>query len=140
MSETIKPLSADDLEAVIAIDATIAGKSRRGFFEKRLAAALKNPGDYVYVGLHEGGALIGYVLAKLVAGEFGQPDAKASIDAIGVAPDHQGRGAGHQLLQTHHNLLSITIYPQGAQGNVFHLFFTHLINNLFVTNEDFLRG
>lgn len=99
MSETIKPLSADDLEAVIAIDTTIAGKSRRGFFEKRLAAALNDPGDYVYVGLHEDGALIGYVLAKLVAGEFGQPDAIASIDAIGVAPDHQGRGAGHKLLK-----------------------------------------
>ena len=106
MSETIKPLSADDLEAVIAIDATIAGKSRRGFFEKRLAAALKDPGDYVYVGLHEGCALIGYVLAKLVAGEFGQPDAKASIDAIGVAPDHQGRGAGHQLLQAVEDILT----------------------------------
>jgi ribosomal protein S18 acetylase RimI-like enzyme len=106
MSRTIKPLSADDLEAVIAIDTAIAGESRRGFFEKRLTAALNQPGDYVYVGLHDGGKLIGYALAKLVAGEFGQPGAKASFDAIGVDPQHQGSGAGHQLLKAVEDILS----------------------------------
>ncbi len=105
MSGTIKPLSAQDLEAVIAIDTAIAGKSRRGFFEKRLAAALKQPGNYIYVGLHEAGKLVGYALAKLVAGEFGQPGSRASFDAIGVDPNHQGKGAGHQLLQTVEDIL-----------------------------------
>lgn len=99
MSGTIKPLSADDLETVITIDAAIAGTSRRGFFEKRLTAALEQPEDYIYVGFHESGKLIGYALAKLVVGEFGQPDAKASFDAIGVDPKHKGRGTGLQLLE-----------------------------------------
>jgi len=105
MSATIKPLSADDLEAVIAIDKSIAGKSRRGFFEKRLAAALKQPDNYIYVGLHDGGKLIGYALARLVAGEFGQPGAKASFDAIGVDPGQQGHGAGQQLMQAIKDIL-----------------------------------
>ncbi len=99
MSGTIKPLCADDLENVIAIDTAITGNSRRGFFEKRLTAALEQPGDYIYVGLHEGEKLTGYAIAKLVEGEFGQPGAKASFDAIGVDPGHQGKGAGDQLLR-----------------------------------------
>ena len=94
----ITPLGADDLEAVIAIDRVLSGTSRRGFFEKRLAAALDEPGDFVYVGLREGKRLVGYALARLVEGEFGKPGARAMLDAIGVDENHQSEMAGHQLL------------------------------------------
>ncbi len=94
----ITPLRADDLDAVVAIDKILSGRSRRGFFEKRLAAALEHPGDFVYVGLRHGGQLCGYALARLVEGEFGQPNAVAMLDAIGVDPGHQGEAAGQQLL------------------------------------------
>jgi len=94
----ITPLDADDLEAVIAIDKALSGTSRRGFFEKRLAAALDEPGDFIYVGLREGKRLVGYALARLVEGEFGKPGARAMLDAIGVDANHQSEMAGHQLL------------------------------------------
>ena len=94
----ITPLDADDLEAVIAIDKTLSGISRRGFFEKRLAAALDEPGDFIYVGLREGKRLVGYALARLVDGEFGKPGARAMLDAIGVDANHKSEMAGHQLL------------------------------------------
>ncbi len=94
----ITPLGADDLEAVIAIDKTLSGTSRRGFFEKRLAAALDEPGDFIYVGLREGKRLVGFALARLVEGEFGKPGARAMLDAIGVDPNHKSELAGHQLL------------------------------------------
>ena len=38
-TEHLRMLTADDLERVIEIDRTITGRSRRGFFEKRLEAA-----------------------------------------------------------------------------------------------------
>lgn len=95
---TIKPLTSDDLEAVIAIDTATSGTSRRGYFEKRLEAAIERPGDYVYVGLHEGDALAGFAFAKLVSGEFGQSNASASVDALGVDPAFNGKGYGHKLL------------------------------------------
>jgi ribosomal protein S18 acetylase RimI-like enzyme len=101
----IRPLNADDLEAVIGIEKSLTGNSRRGFFEKRLKAALEQPGDYVYVGLQNDGKLVGYALAKMVHGEFGNPGAQASIDSIGVHPDHQGKGAGHQLLEAIEKIL-----------------------------------
>jgi ribosomal protein S18 acetylase RimI-like enzyme len=94
----IRPLNSDDLEPVIEIDKSLTGNSRRGFFQKRLTAALEQPADYVYVGLEDGGSLVGYALAKMVDGEYGTPGARASLDSIGVDPAHQGRGAGHGLL------------------------------------------
>jgi ribosomal protein S18 acetylase RimI-like enzyme len=94
----ITPLRAEDLEAVIAIDKKLSGRSRRGFFDKRLAAALNNPGEFVYVGLRDNDQLLGYALARLVDGEFGKSRARAALDAIGVDPDHQGESIGHQLI------------------------------------------
>ncbi len=102
----IRPLRADDLEAVITLDKQLTGNSRRGFFEKRLAAALEHPGDYVYVGLQENNGLIGFALAKMVHGEFGKPGAQAALDSMGVDPDHQGKGAGHRLLDEIEQVLS----------------------------------
>lgn len=95
----IRPLSAADLETVIAIDKATTGVSRRGYFEKRLNAATDRPRDYVYVGLHDNGQLVGYAFAKMVNGEFGKPGAGAALDAIGVNPTHANKGYGSQLLK-----------------------------------------
>jgi ribosomal protein S18 acetylase RimI-like enzyme len=94
----VSPLRADDLDAVVKIDKSLSGTSRRGFFEKRLTAAMEEPRDFVFVGLRDGDQLIGYALARLVEGEFGRPGASAALDAIGVAADHTGENVGHQLI------------------------------------------
>ena len=94
----IRPLAAGDLEAVITIDMATTGISRRGYFEKRLAAATDRPRDYIYVGLHDDDKLLGFAFAKMVDGEFGRPGASASLEAIGVDPDHTGKGYGQILL------------------------------------------
>jgi ribosomal protein S18 acetylase RimI-like enzyme len=95
---TIKPLSAADLDAVIAIDMSTTGLSRRGYFERRLSSATKRPKDYVYVGLHANDRLFGFAFAKLVSGEFGKDGAAAALDAIGIDPEHSHKGYGQQLL------------------------------------------
>ena len=98
METTVKPLSPADLDAVIAIDAATSGASRRGYFEKRLAAAIENPRDYVFVGVFDKGALAGFAFAKLVKGAFGKSGASAALDALGVAPERGLKGVGHKLL------------------------------------------
>lgn len=94
----LKPLSPEDLEPVIAIDAATAGLSRRNYFEKRLKAAIDRPKDYVFVGAFAGDRLAGFAFAKLVSGAFGQEGASASLDAIGVDPSRGHRGLGHALV------------------------------------------
>jgi len=95
----IRPLTANDLDAVIAIDTATAGVSRRGYFEKRLKAATDRPRDFVYSGIEADGALVGFAFAKLVNGEFGKPGASAALDSLGVDPKHGHKGYGQALLQ-----------------------------------------
>ena len=94
---TVRPLTADDLDAVVAIDTSLTGRSRHGFFERRLAAALKDPKAFIYVGACAGETLKGYALVRLLGGEFGHDDA-AMLDAIGVCQEARGTGMGHALL------------------------------------------
>lgn len=103
---TIRPLCGNDLSSVIAIDKAMTGAPRHDFFKKRLDAALENPGDYIYVGIHDADSLVGYAMAKLVNGEFGSPGASASLDAMAVASSCQGKGAGHQLLKAVEDILT----------------------------------
>lgn len=95
---TVRPLGVDDLERVVAIDRKLSGRARRGFYETRLKAAIREPKRFIYVGLCDGEALDGFVLVRLLEGEFGGEAPVAVLDAIGVDPDHQGSGAGRALL------------------------------------------
>ena len=97
-TQTIRPLRGEDLNAVIALDQETSGHSRRGFFEKRLAAALKHPRNYVYVGLYHDGLLTGFAMARLITGAFGKPGASAALDAVGVSSGEQGKGGGQKML------------------------------------------
>lgn len=94
---TVRPLKAGDLDAVVAIDRELTGRSRRGFFERRLKAAQSSPKDFIYVGACIGDTLLGYALVRLLGGEFGQ-DAAGMLDAIGVDPASEGKGIGGALL------------------------------------------
>ncbi|MCV0426129.1 MAG: GNAT family N-acetyltransferase [Roseibium sp.] len=95
---SVKPLSPADLEAVIAIDKAASGASRRGYFEKRLDAAVENPKEYVFVGAFDKSKLTGFAFAKLVTGEFGKKGASASLDAIGIDPAYGLQGLGQKTL------------------------------------------
>ncbi len=95
---TIRPLSGDDIDRVIAIDRKLSGRSRRGFFQSRLAAALREPSGFIYVGVCEGETLSGFAMARLQAGDFGMETSVAVLDAIGVDPESQSTGLGRKLL------------------------------------------
>ncbi len=95
---TVRPLTSDDLDRVIEIDRKLSGRSRRGFFKSRLAAALREPGAFIYVGACESGTLSGFAMARLLAGEYGMEVSVAVLDAIGVDPERQGTGLGRQLM------------------------------------------
>lgn len=95
---TIRPLTADDLERVVSIDASLAGQPRRGFFERRLRGALSYPQGFIFVGADTGKELAGFALVRVLAGEFGGDDMIAVMDAIGIDPDAQGKGYGQALM------------------------------------------
>jgi predicted N-acetyltransferase YhbS len=95
-----RPLSAADLERVVAIDAGLSGAGpRRAYFERRLKAAIAAPGLHVQFGAEHDGVLVGYVLARRMQGEFGREAPALRLAVIGVAPGEQHHGVGVGLLR-----------------------------------------
>ncbi|MFL5366990.1 MAG: hypothetical protein ACJ781_16105, partial [Myxococcales bacterium] len=77
MDVTVRPLAAADLAAVVALDASIGGTPRSGYFAKRLQAALRQPRRHLQLALDDGrmapndGGLAGFLLARKAGGEYG---------------------------------------------------------------------
>lgn len=97
-TQRVRPLTNDDLERIVAIDRAHSKYSRSAFFEKRFAAAKANPDDFVHVGVTQGGLLMGFVMARILRGEFGRADAVAALDALGVDIGNRERGIGQALV------------------------------------------
>ena len=93
----IRPLAAQDLPAVAAIDATLAGRARREYFGRRLAAAQRDPERHLQLAVQENGKLAGFMLGRALEGEFGRTEPALRLEAFGVAPSAQGHGLGSAL-------------------------------------------
>jgi len=92
------PLTADHLDAVIDLDRRLTGQTRKGFFTRRMAdAGTEDAMTIALVGM-SGPTPTGYLLARVLDGEFGDVHAAAVIDAIGIAPDHRGQGVARDLM------------------------------------------
>ncbi|MCW8951661.1 MAG: GNAT family N-acetyltransferase [Rhodospirillales bacterium] len=94
---SFRPLRADDLDAVVSLDGRIIGNPRRGFFEKRLAAAA-TPDAFLTIAAEKDGTLAGFAFARIQDGDFGDTRKVAVLDIIGIAPDEQGKGLGLALI------------------------------------------
>lgn len=97
-TDRLRALRPEDLERVIEIDRRIRGRSRRGFFETRLNAALDGPDTFIVMAAEDEGTLTGYAIARVQRGEFGGARAVAVLDSIGVDPESQDSGLGTLLM------------------------------------------
>jgi predicted N-acetyltransferase YhbS len=93
----VRCLARDDLDAVVALDAEVGGRTRRAYFERRLAAALRQPELHVQFAAEEGGVLRGHALARVLEGEFGRTRPGLRLEVVSVARAAQGRGVGRAL-------------------------------------------
>jgi predicted N-acetyltransferase YhbS len=92
-----RPLAPADLDAVVAIDATLMGRTRRAYFERRLNAALRQPKLHLQFAAESEGTLVGYALGRVLEGEFGRTQPGLRLEVISVARGAQGRGIGWVL-------------------------------------------
>lgn len=93
----IRRLAAADLDAVVALDASLLGRTRRAYFERRLAAALRQPELHLQFAAEDGGALRGHALARVLEGEFGRSKPGLRLEVISVAAGAQSHGIGRAL-------------------------------------------
>jgi ribosomal protein S18 acetylase RimI-like enzyme len=94
----IRALAPLDLDAVVAIDASASGRTRRTYFERRLATALREPAWHAQLAAIDAKGVAGFVLARVMHGEFGRSDPALRLEAIGMRADARGRGIGTALV------------------------------------------
>jgi len=94
-----RPLAAGDLDAVVAIDTALTGRARRTYHERRLAAAKRAPALHAQFAVVERDRVTGYVLGKVLEGEFGRTAPAIRLEVIAVSPDAQHHGDGLALCE-----------------------------------------
>lgn len=98
IATTLRRLSPADLDAVVALDAPLAGRTRRAYFERRLAAAQAQPELHLQLAALAAGKLAGHALARVLEGEFGHARPGLRLEVISVAPAEAAR-ALHAALE-----------------------------------------
>jgi predicted N-acetyltransferase YhbS len=93
----VRGLAPGDMDAVVALDAPLAGRTRRAYFERRLAIALRQPGLHLQFAAVSGKEFLGHALARVLEGEFGHARPALRLEVISVAPKAQRRGIGRAL-------------------------------------------
>lgn len=95
---TIRSLHPDDFNRVAEIESRITGRPRKVFLEKRLAMATGAPENFITCAAVDGEKLMGYGIARLYEGDFGNRNPVAVLDALGVDPEVQRAGIGRAIL------------------------------------------
>lgn len=87
----VRSLQPQDLEVVIALDASMLGRRRDEFFKLKLRRAFADTGVAVSLAAELDGVVAGFLLARVYYGEFGLTERTAVMNVIGVRPDFRGR-------------------------------------------------
>jgi predicted N-acetyltransferase YhbS len=109
----IRPLTTEDLEAIVAIDEKVLGEKRRDYWEKKLQM-MDDKASQVSLVAEAKGKVLGFILGDISGWEFGVPDTIGWIDTMGVDPVHQKKGLAtalaRELIQRLKALGVTTIY------------------------------
>lgn len=93
----VRALAPADLGGVVAIDAGIEGRSRRSYIERRLQAARREPALHAQFAAVDERGIVGYLLARVLEGEFGRGGRELRIELVGIRADRRGQGTGSRL-------------------------------------------
>lgn len=91
----IRPLSENDLNAVVRIDKRVLGRERRDFWKRKIVYSDIYPRPSLVAEVD--GKVVGFILGYVSGWEFGVPDSVGWIDTLGVDPDYQRKGIGRLL-------------------------------------------
>lgn len=95
----VRQITPGDLERITRIDEQAMGRSRQAYYAAKLDRALNESQLVVSLAAEVDGHVVGFVLAQLHYGEFGQTEPTAVIDSIGVDPRFRGKHVGQALMR-----------------------------------------
>lgn len=95
----VRPVRAEDLEAVIGIDTLVTGHEKRGYWRsvlRRYGVGMESAAQFLVA--DRGGEVVGFVIGEVRDWEFGSPPC-GWVFAIDVSPQARQTGVGAQLLE-----------------------------------------
>jgi ribosomal protein S18 acetylase RimI-like enzyme len=95
----VRPLTIQDLDAIVEIDRKVLGTSRPDYWKLKLELPNTKYPLSCLVAEHRG-SVIGFIVGEVSGWEFGVPDTIGWISTIGVDPAYQNRGVARALSQT----------------------------------------
>lgn len=98
-SVVVRNLKAEDVDAIVRIDQKAIGRARKEYYQAKVRRVLEDGKMMTSLVAESDGSVVGFVLAALHYGEFGQVEATAVIDSIGVSPAFRGKGIGEALMR-----------------------------------------
>ena len=95
----VRMIRGSDLDSVVAIDKLITGQERREYYQRKLEQAVDNRQNVnASLAAEVGGKMVGFMMGDVFFGEYGIPDASATVDTIGVHPEFQKHGVASELM------------------------------------------
>lgn len=96
---TVRTMKAEDLEAVVSIDAQASGRRRPKYFELMIERAVKQASMQISLVAELDDRVVGFLIGSLYYGEYGVLEPSASIDAVSVDPRFRGRHVARALMR-----------------------------------------
>lgn len=93
-------MNANDFDAVVRIDEKVFKTSRPQYYDLKFEKLFRSK-EYLPTSLvaeKADGTVVGFVMGELYMGEYGISKEGATLDTIGVDPNHQRKGIGGRLI------------------------------------------
>ena len=94
----VRVMRPEDLLQIVRIDRQTTGRDRQAYMAEKLGEAMDDSGVRVSLTARQGGAIVGFLMARADHGDFGRTEPVAVLDTIGVDPAYGHRGIGHALI------------------------------------------
>jgi len=98
-SVSVRGLSEGDLAAIVKIDRSSTGRARGEYYATKVRQALAEQKLKMSLVAEMDGHVVGFLLARVFYGEFGQAEPVAVIDSVGVDPAFRKRYVGQTLIR-----------------------------------------
>ncbi len=96
----IRLMKVDDFDAVVRIDEKVVNVPRTEYYNLKFEKLFQST-NYLPASLvaeEKDGTVVGFVMGELYMGEYGIFQEEATLDTIGVDPDHRNQGIGRRLI------------------------------------------
>ena len=93
----VRPVEASDIDAIIAIDAKVAGEDKPDYWRRKLSQITAGANGHLGLVAERSGKILGFMLGEERSWEFRQPPT-GWITALGTDPAHRREGVARRLI------------------------------------------